>query len=191
MLVFAALLLSSPVLAQPISAGFRTGLGVNSIVRTDTSGRWVAGPIVELRWGNGIAFGAEFLVRRAALGEQATLWRWELPGTVMYRFRTRPEPFVRAGISANRVFHVGGAEACGSGPSGEQFFCAGGIPIAELRHRGTPGLVAGGGFRFGIGRLRVQPEVRLTRWFDRNFGVRDSAVRSNLTQIDVLSGVLF
>ena len=37
----------------------------------------------------------------------------------------------------------------------------------------------------------IEPEVRLTKWTDRNFGVRGSAVRSNLNQIELLLGVIF
>jgi hypothetical protein len=33
--------------------------------------------------------------------------------------------------------------------------------------------------------------VRLTHYIDRNFGVRDSAVRSDLNQIGFLVGVIF
>jgi hypothetical protein len=50
--------------------------------------------------------------------------------------------------------------------------------------------VAGAGLRFRAGGVRIAPEVRLTRWVDRNFGVRDSAVRSNLTSITILLGIL-
>jgi hypothetical protein len=37
----------------------------------------------------------------------------------------------------------------------------------------------------------LEPEVRLTHWIDRNFGVRGFAIRSNLNQIGFLVGVMF
>jgi hypothetical protein len=51
--------------------------------------------------------------------------------------------------------------------------------------------VAGGGLRFKRKRLWLEPEARLTPWTDRDFGVRDSAVRSNLNQLELLFGVIF
>jgi hypothetical protein len=95
------------------------------------------------------------------------------------------------GISFNRVFDVSGATKCARGPFGEQFYCLNGAQIAELRHRGTLGFVVGGGMRFKFRNLWLEPEVRLTHWIDRNFGVRDSAVRSNLNRMGLLMGVIF
>ena len=114
-----------------------------------------------------------------------------MPATLLYRFRRPAGPFARAGISFNRVFGVGGAAECGRGPGGERFYCLEGSPLAELRHRGAAGFVLGGGFRLRWNRLWLEPEVRLTHWFDRNFGVRDSAVRSGLNQIGLLAGLRF
>ena len=91
----------------------------------------------------------------------------------------------------NRVFDTGAAVVCGRGAFGEQFYCVNGSPLAELRHRGTFGPIIGGGLRFRFKRMRLETEVRLTRWVDRNFGVRDSAVQSNLTQFEILAGGMF
>jgi hypothetical protein len=68
---------------------------------------------------------------------------------------------------------------------------AGGANVAELRHRGTKGAVLGGGVEWKFGPIRLAPELRLTHWGDRNFGVRDSSIRSNLTQVEALVGVMF
>ena len=84
---------------------------------------------------------------------RAFVWQWEVPGTFVYRFRAPIRPFVRTGVSLNRVFDISGATQCGRGPSGERFYCLDGSPVAELRHRGTFGFVAGGGFRFKFNRL--------------------------------------
>jgi hypothetical protein len=119
------------------------------------------------------------------------VWRWEAPITFIYRFHAPTRPFVRTGVSLNRVFDVSGTTECGRGPFGEQFYCLEGITLAELRHPGTSGFVVGGGLRFKFMKFWLEPEVRLTHWVDRNFGVRDSAVRSNLNQIGFLVGVIF
>ena len=119
------------------------------------------------------------------------MWRWEAPITAVYRFRAPMRPFVRTGVSFNRVFGVGGATECARGPFGERFYCLDGRLLVELRHRGTPGFVVGGGLRLKFKDLWLEPELRLTHWGDRNFGVRDSAVRSDLNQIGLLMGVVF
>jgi hypothetical protein len=114
-----------------------------------------------------------------------------MPGTFIYRFRRPTGPFMRTGISFNRVFNVSGVTECARGPNGERFYCLDGSLLAELRHRGVAGLVFGGGLRLRLNRLWLEPEVRLTHWIDRNFGVRDSALRSDLNQIGFLVGLIF
>ena len=201
MRMLAALVVSSPLLAQGLSLGLRAGVPVTSVLAADVpqqapASPFTIGPVIEIRLWHGAGFGADFLVRHTDLAtspqrsQRADVWLWEAPITLVYRFRAPVRPFVRTGVSFNRVFDVGATE-CARGPFGEQFYCLEGSSIAELRHRGTSGLVVGGGLRFKFKTLSLQPEVRLTHWIDRNFGVRYSAVRSNLNQIGVLVGVIF
>ena len=158
-------------------------------IRLGRSSRFICGAALRI--------GADFLLSRAGLAvspagsQRVHVWRWELPVTLAYRFRMRARPFARAGIALNRVFDISGANECARGPFGEQFYCVDGAPLAELRHRGTYGPVIGGGLRFRFKGIRLEPEVRVTRWIDRNFGVRDSALRSNLNQLDALMSVVF
>lgn len=63
--------------------------------------------------------------------------------------------------------------------------------IAEMRHRGTMGFVGAVGFEKRWGRLRLEPELRFSHWADRNFGVYDAPLRSNLDQIEILAGFMF
>lgn len=202
MRMLAALFVSSPLLAQVVSLGLRAGIPATPALTADgpqqaSEPRFTIGPAIEVRLWRGAGFGADFLLRRASLAiplagsRRAEIWRWEVPVTFIYRFRTSPRPFVRTGVSLNRVFDINGATACAHGPSGEQLYCLEGSSLAELRHRGTSGFVAGGGLRCKFKKLWLEPEVRLTRWIDRNFGVRDSTVRSNLNQIELLVGVMF
>jgi hypothetical protein len=200
MRILAALVVSSPLLAQSVSLGLRAGVPITPVLTAEqpqqaSQPRYTIGPLIEVHLWHGVGFGAEFLLHRAGLAvlpvssQRAEIWQWEMPVTLIYRFRVPARPFARTGVSVNRVFDISGATGCARGPFGEQFYCLEGSSLAELRHRGTSGLVVGGGFRFKFKRLSLEPEVRLTHWLDRNFGVRDSAVRSNLNQIDLLVGV--
>jgi hypothetical protein len=202
MWIFAALAISSPLLlAQTVSIGLRAGIPITSELtaggsRQTSTERYTIGPLIEVHLWHGAALGADFLLQgakvstRLAGSRRAEVRRWEAPITLIYRFRARTQPFVRAGVSFNRVFEIAGATGCARGPFGEEFFCLEGNTIAELRHRGTSGVVAGGGLRFKLRRLWLEPEVRVTRWVERNFGVQDSPVRSNLNQFGLLLGVI-
>ncbi len=202
MRALAVLVFSSPLWAQGVSPGLRAGVMATSQVsaerpREAPAAPFTIGPCIEVHLWRGAAVGADFLFRRTELAASPSAARragvrtWELPATFLYRFRRPPEPFVRAGVSVNRVFDVTGAAECGRGPFGERFYCVDGAALAELRHRSDSGFVLGGGLRLRWKRLRLDPEVRLTHWLDRNFGVRDSAVRSDLNQVGFLVGVVF
>ena len=191
-----------PVLAQTVRFGVRGGLPISVSLSANrpynaSTQRYVIGPMVEISLPYGFAAGADFLLQAATVGvaaatSRATVRRWEFPVLLTYHTRSLPaHPFVRAGLSFNRVFDVGGATECGRGPFGEQFYCLGGSNLVELRHRGTHGPVVAGGLQWRFHRIRIESEVRVTRWIDRNFGVWDSAVRSNLSEIEILVGVTF
>jgi hypothetical protein len=202
MSMLAALAISSSLFAQGVSLGLRAGVPITPMLTSDgqqqVSGqRYTIGALIEVRWWRGAGVGADFLLNRTGLAispagsRRAEVWRWEAPISIIYHFRAPTEPFARVGVSFNRVFDISGAVECGRGPFGEQFYCLQGSSLVELRHRGTFGFVAGGGLRFRAGKVSLEPEVRLTHWIDRNFGVRDSDVRSNLNQIGLLLGVIF
>ena len=202
MRIVAALLGLSPLWAQGVSLGLRAGIPITPMLAAyggerTSEPRFTIGALIEAHLRHGAGFGADFLLQRTDLAflsagsPRAKVWRWETPLTLIYRFRRPATPFLRIGVSLNRVFDISGATECARGPFGEQFYCLGGSPIAELRHRGTFGFVAGGGFRLPLKNLYLEPELRITHWVDRNFGVRDSVVRSNLNQIVFLVGVVF
>jgi hypothetical protein len=201
MRTLAVLVVSSTLLAQGVSPGLRTGVAVTPLLTAEgpqhtSASRFTIGPCIEIHLWRDAALGVDFLLRRtdlaiSAAARRAEIWEWEVPGTIIYRFRPPARPFVRTGISFNRVFDISGATECALGPFGERFYCLDGSLFAELRHRGTSGFVLGGGLRLRMNKLWLEPEVRLTHWMDRNFGVRDSAVRSDLNQIGFLVGVIF
>jgi hypothetical protein len=198
--MIAALLVSPALLAQTVSFGVRVGVPVTDAFSVDpnrqtATQRYTFGPTIEIDLWRGAAIGADFLFQSAMLGAGSSttrVRRWELPITFVYRLRpSPPHPFVRAGVSLNRVFDTGAAVECARGPFGEQFYCVDSNPLAELRHRSIYGPLIGGGLQFQFKRMRFEAEARLTRWVDRNFGVRGSAVQSNLTQIEMLAGATF
>jgi hypothetical protein len=198
-----AYLLSAGGLAQTISFGFRGGVPLTAILdshrglRTAT-GRYVVGPTIEIELPHAFAVSADLLYQRAEFGSStaatppAAAHRGLLPILLRHEFVRIPgKPFVSAGVAFNRVFTITGVDQCGQGPFGERFYCISGSPIAELRHRGTHGAVIATGLRVRQKVAWLVPELRLIRWGDRNFGVSDSAVRSNLTEVQFLLGVRF
>jgi hypothetical protein len=192
---------SFPLCAQPVTAGFRAGVPVSPLLTADSpqqaaTARYVFGPLVEIRLWDNADIGADPLLRHAGIAGVATspsagIWRWETPVSFLYRFHARARPFARGGMTFNRVFDIGDSGACARGPFGEQFYCVDARQVAELRHRGAWGFVAGSGVGFTWKKLRMEPELRLTHWSDRNFGVSGSSLRSNLPQVDLLFGARF
>ena len=199
----AALLLGSLVLrCQTVSFGVRGGLPIDNFFSADggtraRTQRYTVGPAMEVGLLRGFAAGADFLFEGATLGlsagsSSAKVHRWELPLLLKYKTISVPaHPFVYAGISFNRVFRIAGARPCARGPFGEQFYCVDDSNLTELRHRGTHGPMAGCGVQFRLKAIRFVPELRLTRWVDRNFGVRDSPLRSNVMRAEILLGAMF
>ncbi len=181
--------------AQRVGIGVTGGIPLTSPLAATSPAfesaveRWTVGPALDLRLAGGFflrleARYREFSYRRRALprgtGPAAafhrTIGRWEFPLLLGYRAgRAKLQPFLNAGMSLNRI---SGAETLQGDP-------------AELRHRQAMGYALGGGFEIGRGRVRLAPEVRYTHWGDRNFGVKDAALRSNLDQVDLLVGLRF
>src|SRR5262249_21791642 len=132
--------------------------------RQGAVGRFTLGPCVEMHLWRRVGLGVDLLLRRSAFETpsaptQVTIWQAQAPVTLIYRFHARGKPFLRSGIAFNRILSIGGATPCQRGPFGEQFYCVEGRSVAELRHRSTPGFVAGGGVQWKLGRFRLEPEV--------------------------------
>ena len=176
-----ALILLAPgfAAAQALFLGLQAGAPLNQLLVSGQpdyevkTHRYTVGPTVELGLPHRFGFEADLLYKRLeytyASAPAVAISRWELPLLVRYRFADRRwQPFVSLGGSLNRVAHIEG------------------VNIAELRHRETQGIVAGGGIEWRSGPWRLAPEMRITRWRDRNFGVRDALLRSNLTQAEIL-----
>ena len=159
--------------AQSISVGVTAGVlttdDLSGAGATGASKRYVVGPAVDigLPFGLGVEVGA--LYRREGYqssfssfaysifsGERAN--SWEFPMTVKYRIPFAVgQPFVEAGY-APRVIH---------GTVSSNFSSV--FPNVGFLHSTTStdwpvshGVVGGGGVQFGIGRVRLAPEVRYT-----------------------------
>ena len=191
--VFALVLLAAGASsAEVFSFGLKTGIPVNSLLTSAAprfqvrTHRYTLGPTFELNLPHGLAFEADLLYKRleyvfsrqGSSNTQAAspvkISRWELPVLLKYKIGGQHfQPFLALGGSFNRVVHIDG------------------MNVAELRHRHTKGLVIGAGVERRLGLLRIAPEVRFTHWADRNFGVRDAPLRSNLTQAELLVGLTF
>ena len=179
--------------AETFSFGMKIGIPMNSLLTsaapgfTVTTHRYTLGPTIEMDLPLRFAVEADLIYKRleygfAPSGASATQTppnavkasRWELPVLLKYKLAGRHfHPFLEAGASFTRVVHIEG------------------MNVAELRHRGTKGILVGTGVEKRLGRLRLTPEARITRWADRNFGVHDAPLRSNLTQAEFLIGVTF
>ncbi len=199
--VLTALLLAPSIgWAQGASFGLYIGSPLNDLAAADssmvaTTGRYTFGPALQVNLLHGFNLEADLLYKRLAFGlisnpARLTAHRLELPLLLRYAIHAPLHPFVLAGMSFNRVVAVSGSSACAETAT-DKFYCIGGQTVVQLRHQHTHGYVLGAGTGFERGALRLEPQLRITRWVDRNFGTRDTSLRSNLTQIELLLGLKF
>ncbi len=202
--LFAATILLDPASgwSQAVSFSLTAGVPLNDRIsaaegQTASTGRFTFGPSLRLGLPRGFGVDVELLYKWSRFGfasipEHAVVHRMELPLLFRYRFSgSRVHPWLHAGLSFSRVVAVSGADLCARNALGEESYCIGGETAAVLRHRHTHGPVLGAGMEFAWGRVHIAPELRITHWVDRNFGTRDSSLRSNLTELDALVGLRF
>jgi len=179
--------------AEVFSFGLETGIPINGLLTTAAprfqvrTHRYTLGPTFELNLPHGVAFEVDLLYKRLEYSYSppassiiqtpsatVNVSRLELPVLLKYKIGVQHcQPFVDLGGSFNRVVHIEG------------------MNVAELRHRHTRGVLIGAGLERRFGPFRLTPEVRFTRWADRNFGVHDAPLRSNFTQAEFLMGFEF
>ncbi len=176
----------------PIEFGLKVGVPLTALMTAASNGYeaqtqpYTLGPAVELKLSRRFSFEVDLLYKcmeyffpgpaASQINTPAAAGRWELPLLMKYRFSARRcSPFLALGGSINRVTGSHSAEK----------------DFVELRHRSALGLAIGFGVERRFGPIRVVPEVRFTRWTDRNFGVRDAALRSNLSQAEFLADFTF
>jgi opacity protein-like surface antigen len=174
--------------AQSVSFGVRAGLPLRGLLAVAqpgyraATGHYTFGPTVEIRLPHQVAFETDLLYKHfdyQSPASSASASRWELPLLLKYGIQRRKlRPFASLGVGFSRVTS---AAALGAPWTG----------IIQLRHRTTKGIVAAAGVEACLAALRIAPEIRITRWGDRNFGVSDAPLHSNLTQAELLIGFRF
>jgi len=189
--------------AQSISFGLSIGTPLNDLATADSNRvanttRFTLGPSLRIALPLNFGLDLDVLYKQFEFGLESnpsrfTAHRLELVPMLRYDFTRLPiHPYVHAGLSFNRIFALGGSDACADASAGgRRYYCEDGITVAALRHSHTHGFVLGGGLDFNLIALHLTPELRFTRWTDRNFGTQDSPLRSNLTQAEFLLSVLF
>jgi hypothetical protein len=127
---------------------------------------------------------------------------WEFPLLLKYKLRWLPvNPFVEAGVvprtMTGRITGTLQADyGAGLTTPSPINFCpgAGGCDSNPASLSPSVGFVAGGGFQFNLGHLRLAPQARYTRWLAPQLSGMDGFIlggtySSNLNQVDVLVGI--
>ncbi len=203
----------------PVAQTFQTNswgfLATGTYQGASATRRYTAGASLGLRLPHGFGAEFDFLYKRLGFDTYISLppfdgvvythaWTtansWEFPALGVYRFShwEKIRPRISGGISFRAVNGVSStsecyteaAGLCGPSPS----------PVAGssenqgiLNARSHVGAVVAAGVEKRIGRIRLVPEIRFTRW--RADGAEleypEFTVRSNPNQVDVLLGIGF
>lgn len=185
--------------AQLIGLGVKGGVPLSDALETSRQGnlrylanteRWTVGPAVELRLPLRLSVEFNALYRRfdyelatnADPASQTRAASWQFPVLAKYRLLPGPlAPYISAGPSFLRITDISniGQVLRSSNPP-------------ELEDRSNVGAAIAGGVQLRVGRLRITPEIRYTRWARENF--RDNLfdlLRFNRNQADFLIGFIF
>lgn len=199
-------------LGVPFTQYFETGAsgGRNgSAVYSAATRRYTFGASAELRLNRAFGFEVDALYHRmgyvgivnftssasGAIDDTAIDVKgnsWDFPVMAKYRFGRVVRPFVAGGGVLRYVGPVRGQgqQTIGSLATGTSTT----TPIdttdpSELRKRFYPGFAVGGGVEFGVGRLRLLPEFRYTRW-TANISGPGGLLRFSPDQAEFLVGFL-
>jgi hypothetical protein len=206
----------APVFAQPVSFGvvggvpitdaFNTAQGLTASYATNTH-RYLVGPAFQLHLPLRFTVEVDGLYKRLGYQYNATTEAtavttittastvansWEFP--ILLKFEVTPgpiRPFVDTGISFRHISGIKQVRRVVTIPAGVVGVTTLTNP-PEFNKATDEGLVFGGGIAFKMGRVRIGPELRYTRWGSENF--RDpvgSLLRTNRNQGDFLLGILF
>ncbi len=149
-----------------------------------STARFTIGPSAELFLPFGFGIEADLLYRRTEMkvtrapgdGEPSvskeTVGNWDIPLLAKFRF---PGAGLRLFVTAGGAYR-----SFGRLPS----------LAANLKDSGW-GFVMGGGLQIKIGRLRLSPELRFTRWGSGESGRGPTVIEYNRNQADFLLGITF
>lgn len=182
----------------PISDALNTARGVSSSYFTNTK-RYLIGPTVEFHLPARFSIEVDALYKRLGYQYEATgptvsattvANSWEFPLLVKFEILPGPvRPFVDVGAS---VRHLSGIKQIRQTISGATFNTVTIDNPAEFNKKNDFGLTFGGGIAFKMGRVRISPEIRYTRWGGEN--LRDpihALLRTNRNQGDFILGFTF
>ncbi len=200
--VTAMLFISSLARAQHVSFGGTAGVPLNDLATASegivsTTERFTVGPALRVGLPHAFAVDLELLYKRFDFGfasdpARIAVNHLELPLLLRYGFAgSFLHPFIHVGLSINWAIPSDGENSCPGADPESNYYCIGGRTAAQLRHQQTYGPVLGAGVEFELKALRLAPELRVTRWVDRNFGTQDSPLQSSLTQVELLLGFKF
>jgi hypothetical protein len=177
----------------PITDAFETVQGNEASYFTNTK-RYVIGPAIEFHLPGRLLIGVDGLYKRLGFEFQETAAgvsaatvanSWTFPAMLKWEFIPGPvRPF--AGIGGS-LRHVSGIEQVRNVLGNVTD-----VDPVEFNKRNDVGLVFGGGLAIEVGRLRIIPEFRYTRWGSETF--RDpvrSFLRTNRNEGDFLLGLTF
>ncbi len=200
-----------PATAQPVSIGVKGGVPItdafetfrgNSAAYATNTKRYLIGPTIQFNLPARFSLEVDALYNRLGYQYDQSLQNgtvyvktvansWEFPALVKFAILPGPvRPFVDAG---GAIRHISGIEQV------RRTVNAGLAPVdvklntaTEFNKRNDVGFVFGGGVEFKLGRVRITPEFRYTRWGSENF--RDpvnALLRTNRNQGDFLLGLTF
>ncbi|MCZ2152403.1 MAG: PorT family protein [Bryobacterales bacterium] len=189
-----------PAAAQkPISVGLRVGAPLTDLIDSKDSrgifsstSQLTAGPTASINFPAGVSVQADILYKRFSYGRPAGFIgdlprkdtsgnSWEFPILLKWTARGRIAPFLDAGASFRNWSGYG---RIGNFITGSN--------SGEIDTGNNVGFVTGGGLALKLGSLRIEPEIRYTRWSVNNFedGLRN-LLKTNRNQAEVLVGFTF
>lgn len=193
--------------AQPVSVGVKFGVPVTDALETfqgnqsayvTNTHRYLVGPTVQFNLPFRFSIEVDALYRRlgyeynqfAGTGSPTSTRTvansWEFPVLGKYAIWGGPvRPFIDAGANFR---HISGVEQIRSTLTAVNVS----VTAPEFNKDNDIGFVFGGGVEFKLGRVRITPEFRYTRWGSENF--RDpvaALLRTNKNQGDFIVGLTF
>ena len=204
------LLGSAPAWPQLFSFGVKGGVPFTDFLNSTTNGRtfydpttnrYLIGPTAELHLPFGLGIEVDALYRHfdytgtstsvdVFTNLSTTANSWEFPILLKYRF---PMPLVRPFVDGGLAFNslTGLKQTITTTVIPGRTSTVSNTNPAELQNNNTMGVVLGAGVDIHAIFLHVSPEVRYTRWTNRQFLSANGLLQSNLNQAEFMVGITF
>lgn len=185
------------VYSQPITAGLKAGVPLTDFfntvqtVSTSIPNRYLIGVTAELRlpMGLGVEFDAlyrhlNYSLITATSVDRTTASSWEFPLLLKYRFKAPiARPYVDAGIAWDTLSGI-------SSTITQKVLNTTSSNSVSPDHNTTRGFVIGAGVDIHALVVHISPELRYTRWTDKQFNL-NGVLNSNQNQAEFLIGITF